>query len=77
MTSLDSPHPDPNPQGLRSSHIKPLEPTFSCYSCHHDFGPNDANLDAQNNLICRACYGANPPDVERGDHIRAGDCPHE
>jgi hypothetical protein len=31
---------------------------------HHDFGPNDANLDAQNNLICGECYVANPPLVD-------------
>jgi hypothetical protein len=77
MTRLASPHPDPNPQGLGSSHIRPLEPTFSCIACHHDFGPNDANLDAQSHLICGACYVANPPNCGRGDHIRAGDCPHE
>ena len=64
MTRLASPNPDPNAQGLRSSHIRPLEPTFSCFACHHDFGPNDVNLDAQNNLICGACYGANPPIVD-------------
>jgi len=44
--------------------MTPLDPTFTCFACHHDFGPNDANLDAQNNLICGKCYGANPPIVD-------------
>jgi hypothetical protein len=46
--------------------MTPLDPTSACFACHHDFGPNDANLDAKNNLICDECYVANPPpeDVE-------------
>jgi hypothetical protein len=44
--------------------MTPLDPTFTCFACHHDFGPNDANLDAQSNLICGECYGANPPIVD-------------
>ncbi len=57
--------------------MTPLDPTFACFACHHDFGPNDANLDAQNNLVCGECYICQPTDCGRGDHIRAGDCPHE
>ena len=34
--------------------MTPLDPTFTCFAC----------LDAQNNLICGECYGANPPIVD-------------
>jgi len=44
--------------------MTPLEPTFACFACHQDFGHNDANLDAQNNLTCDECYVANPPLVD-------------
>jgi hypothetical protein len=44
--------------------MTPLDPTFACFACHHDFRPNDANLDAQNNLVCGECYYANPPLVD-------------
>jgi hypothetical protein len=44
--------------------MTPLDPTFACFACHHDFGPNDANLDAQNNLNCGKCYVADPPIVD-------------
>jgi hypothetical protein len=43
--------------------MTPVDPTFTCFACHHDFGPNDAKLDAQNNLICGECYVADPPIV--------------
>jgi hypothetical protein len=44
--------------------MTPLEPTFVCFACHHDFRHYDANLDAQNHLICGGCYIANPPLVD-------------
>ena len=46
--------------------MTPLDPTFACFACQGFFGPNDANLDGQNHLICSECYVANPPpeDVE-------------
>jgi hypothetical protein len=46
--------------------MTPLDPTFACFACHHDFRHNDANLDDQNHLVCGECYVANPPpqDVE-------------
>jgi hypothetical protein len=44
--------------------MTPLDPTFVCFACHHDFRHYDANLDAQNNLICIQCYVANPPTVD-------------
>ncbi len=46
--------------------MTPLDPTFACFACQGVFRPNDANLDAQNHLICCECYVANPPpeDVE-------------
>jgi hypothetical protein len=44
--------------------MTPLDPTFACVACHHNFSHNDANLDAQNNLICSECYYANPPLVD-------------
>jgi len=44
--------------------MTPLDPTFACFACQHDFRHNDANLDAHNNLICGECYIANPPIVD-------------
>jgi len=44
--------------------MTPIDAVFTCFACHHDFGHNDANLDAQNNLICIQCYVANPPTVD-------------
>ena len=44
--------------------MTPLDPTFVCFACHHDFRHNDANLDEQNNLICIQRYVANPPTVD-------------
>lgn len=44
--------------------MTPLDPKFTCFACQGFFGPNDANLDAQNHLICSECYVANPPIVD-------------
>ena len=46
--------------------MTPRDVTFACFACQRFFRHNDANLDAQNHLICGECYIANPPmqDVE-------------
>ena len=46
--------------------MTPVDAVFTCFACHHYFRADDANLDAQNHLICGECYVANPPieDVE-------------
>ena len=44
--------------------MTPIDAVFTCFACLHYFRANDANLDAQNNLVCGVCYYANPPLVD-------------
>ena len=41
--------------------MTPIDAVFTCFACLHYFRANDANLDAQNSLVCGECYIANPP----------------
>ena len=44
--------------------MTPFTVTFVCFSCQRCFPGVDANLDAASNLICGACYVADPPPVD-------------
>jgi hypothetical protein len=41
--------------------MTPSDVTFVCFACHRPFCGDDANLDAENHLICGECYLADPP----------------